>query len=440
MDGRSGRVGHSLQFRLSLYLSLTILVIAVVAGAISFHTAWREANEMQDDHLREVAELVSNLPASASRLHYRSDSGDADARLVVQPLPTPAEGGLALAADLPDGLHTVRVRHEAWRVYVGTVDGSRLAVAQPATVRDEIARDSAMRTLLPLGVLFPLLLLLVGGLVGRMFRPMRRLAADLDRRSEQDLGPVAAERLPSEVQPFVVAINRLLARVERSVGEQRRFVADAAHELRTPLTALSLQAENLAGTPLPTVAGERLSELRAGLGRTRTLLDQMLALARAQGQATVAVAPVSLQSSFRLVLEELMPLAQQKSIDLGVCGEADGQVAATPLDLYTLLKNLLDNAIRYTPERGRIDLSLAVTESGVTLRIDDSGPGIAPHERERVRDPFYRVLGSEQSGCGLGLSIVDTIARRIGATVTLGEAAGAADLGGLRVEVFFPAA
>jgi two-component system OmpR family sensor kinase len=443
MDGRSGRLGQSLQFRLSLFLSLAILAVAIVAGAISFHTAWREANEMQDDHLREVASLLSHLSLPAASLHFRSDFGDPDARLVVQPLPGTPSGlaqPLPLPATLDDGLHTVRVHHESWRVYVRSMDGARLAVAQPAAVRDEVARDSALRTLLPLAVLFPSLLLLVAVLVGRMFRPLKRLAGELDRRSEQDLGPVAAAALPTEVRPFVVAIDRLLARVARSVAEQKRFVADAAHELRTPLTALSLQAQNLAATPLSAEAGERLAELRAGLGRSRALLEQLLALARAQGQPVTDVAPVSLQSAFRLVLEELMPLARQKAIDLGVCGEADARVAASALDLHTLLKNLIDNAIRYTPAGGRIDLSLVAGPRGVTVRIEDSGPGIAPQERERVRDPFYRVLGNESSGCGLGLSIVDAIARRIGASVTLGEASGDGGLGGLRVEIHFVSA
>jgi two-component system OmpR family sensor kinase len=289
---------------------------------------------------------------------------------------------------------------------------------------------------MPLVILVPVLLLVLGFVVRRMFRPLTTLARDLDTRTDNDFSELSGAALPSEIVPFVVAINRLLARVAQSVALQRRFVADAAHELRSPVTALSLQAERLAASEMSSQARDRLGSLRRGLARTRALLDQLLTLARVQDQGNAQWMDVSMQRVFRQVLEELMPLAEAKRIDLGVVSEVDALVRVPEMDLRILIRNLVDNAVRYTPAGGRIDLAVRETGERVQVQLDDTGPGIPWDERERVFDPFYRVLGSDEEGSGLGLSIVGTIAARIGATVELGDALPH----GLRVSVTFAAA
>jgi len=239
------------------------------------------------------------------------------------------------------------------------------------------------------------------------------------------------------VRPFVRAINRLLGRVAQDLERQRRFVADAAHELRSPLTALSLQAERLQQAPMSDTAQQRLAELRQGIQRGRALLEQLLSLARAQQPGETPAAAVSVQGVFRSVLQELMPLAQARQIDLGVVGAQDAQVAVSALDLRTLVKNLVDNAIRYTPVGGRVDLSVGQLAGAVVLCVEDTGPGIAPAERERVFDAFYRTVGTEPAGSGLGLSIVQAIAQRVGARVSLAWSDDAAQRG-LKVQVLLP--
>ncbi len=281
---------------------------------------------------------------------------------------------------------------------------------------------------------------MVAVLVRRLFQPMALLAREIDQRdqrSEQDLQELAQHGLPAEVQPFVVAINRLLARVAQAMHAQRRFVADAAHELRSPLTALSLQAESLATVELPSPALERLAALRLGIERSRVLLNQMLALARAQSPLPAAPAPVPLQRIFRRVLEDLYPLAEQKSLDVGMAEGPDVAVLADEIDLLVLVKNLVDNAIRYTPAGGRIDLRALGDGSVPRLQVSDSGPGIPPEQRQRVFDPFFRTLGNEHAGSGLGLSIVATIAARIGARLQLDWSDPVA-ASGLQVTVVFP--
>ena len=449
MDGFKKRLSESVQLRLSVALSLTIVLVAVAASAFVFVSALDEAHELQDDTLRQVAMLYDRQHMT---LHYPEgpalEGDDEESRVIIQHL---ADGSQALAngdetlplplpATLVDGLATVDVGGEAFRVLVhSTSRGERIAVAQEVGARDKDARESAWRSLLPFLILFPVLLLVVGDLVRKLFRPIASLAAEIDRRGEQLLHPIDEQHLPAEVRPFVVAINRLLARVAQAMDGQRRFVADAAHELRSPMTALSLQAERLAACSLQVSARERLLPLCQGIERSRQLIDQLLSLAAAQAAVPRPQARIGVHAVYRRVLEDLLPLAEQKHLDIGVEDSADVQLLINPMDLFTLIKNLVDNAIRYTPAGGTIDLCLAQTDTGVCLQVKDSGPGISVEEHDRVFDPFYRTLGSGETGSGLGLSIVRAIAERVGARVALGFT-DETSRRGLCVSLWFPCA
>ncbi|MGU3309004.1 ATP-binding protein [Pseudomonas sp. M5A4_2d] len=429
MDGFKKRLSESVQLRLSVTLSLAILLVALVASVFTFVSAFDETHEQQDDTLRQVAMLYDRQQMT---LHYPQgpaiDGDDEESRVIIQhlgdgrratgindealPLPFPT--------DLADGLSTVEVSGENFRVLVHTTArGERIAVAQESDARDKDARESAWRSLLPFLILFPVLLLVVGDLVRKLFRPIGVLAAEIDQRAEQELHPIEEQHLPSEVRPFVVAINRLLARVEQSMDSQRRFVADAAHELRSPMTALALQADRLAATDLSPMSRERFEPLSRGIQRGRTLIDQLLSLAAAQSASERVQTSLSVHAVYRQVLEDLLPLAERKQIDIGVESTQDVQVMFNAMDLFTLVKNLVDNAIRYTPPGGRIDLSVAVMADTIQLQIKDSGPGISVEEQARVFDPFYRSLGTDEAGSGLGLSIVKAITDRTGAQVQL---------------------
>ncbi len=448
MDGFKTRLNASVQLKLSFTLSLAILVVAIVAGVFSFLSALDEAHELQDEVLRQVAHLMDrqHLSPPAPGIGPRLKDADEEARVIVQRLGeagpsaagVDAGGMLPLPATLSDGLHTLEVGSETFRVLVKTTAaGERIAVAQESGFRNEIARDGALRTVMPFLILVPVLLLIVADLVRKMFRPIAALSREIDQRAEQALHPVDDRHLPAEVRPFAVAINRLLTRVGQSMDAQRRFVADAAHELRSPLTALSLQAERLAAAEMSVLARERLTALSQGIERGRSLLDQLLTLAKAQSATGVPQSPVSVQDIYRRVLEDLMPLAEAKHIDIGVEGTQNAEVWVSEPDLIAVVRNLVDNAIRYTPEGGQVDLSVNVSGGKARLRIQDNGPGIPLDERDRVFDPFYRTLGSEQIGSGLGLSIVQTIAHRIGAEIRL-DFSDLARQTGLSVTVFLP--
>ena len=263
---------------------------------------------------RQILDQAGQDGASAAEIARRYDSGrlpdsDEESRVIVQYLPASGatskvgdtNPSLALPATLRDGMQTFTLGNEEYRILVKTLaSGERIAVAQETGLRNEIARDSALRTVMPFLILVPILFLVVADLIRKMFRPITTLSAEIDQRSEQELHPFTPERLPVEVRPFVIAINRLLGRVSRSMDIQRRFVADAAHELRSPLTALSLQAERLADAEMSEAARERLATLRRGIERGRALMDQLLTLARAQSTVATLSNEVSVQQGHRI--------------------------------------------------------------------------------------------------------------------------------------------
>ena len=446
MDGSQGKLTNSLQFRLSILLSVFVAVLALAAGGASYWSAFDEAIEMQDAHLSQVANLIDRHALSAVALSLPPDAGiDAELRIFTRVLGDGADADdpnpLDLPASLPDGLQTLTIRGDSWRVHVRQLHtGARLAVAQPSEARDEIARASALRTTLPMLALVPILLAVIGSVVRRALKPVAELARELDERGEANLSPIQDQRVPNEIRPFSASINRLLLRVTASIEGQKRFVADAAHELRSPLTALSLQLEALAGKGMSGELGEQVNRLQKGMQRMRSLLEQLLTLARFEAIAAATPAPTNfLLASVRHVIEEQMPSADAKGIDLGVVtGSEDAQVRGTAFELQALIRNLVDNAIRYTPSGGRVDVGVYARENGPVLEVTDTGPGIPANELERVFDPFYRVVGMEAEGSGLGLSIVKTLARRLNCRVELHNADSGLQSDGLRVVARFP--
>jgi two-component system OmpR family sensor kinase len=272
---------------------------------------------------------------------------------------------------------------------------------------------------------------------------VERARRQLAHRAADDFSPLAGAGLPDEVRPLVDELNLLFGRVRSAFDAQKTFVADAAHELRSPLTALKLQAQALRpnGQPADITPAEReagIARLNQGIDRAIRLVEQLLVLAREEAGQAAAGPPVDLDVVVRLAVADVLPQARLKQIDLGVAETPalPAPVRGEPEALRVLLRNLLDNAVKYTPPAGRVDVSLAVTGGRPVLTVQDSGPGIAPEERERVFDRFYRATGSAgETGSGLGLAIVQVIAGRHGATLELGRSE---QLGGLLVSVTFP--
>jgi two-component system OmpR family sensor kinase len=242
-------------------------------------------------------------------------------------------------------------------------------------------------------------------------------------RQADDLSPVSEAGLPDEVRPLVHELNLLFGRVKTAFDAQQHFVADAAHELRTPLAALKLQAQSLGRADSEDTRRVAVARLTAGIDRATRLVEQLLVLARQEASAAGAAATtqVDLAQLARRAVADLAGAAQAKGIDLGLQHADAASVPGQPDALNILMRNLVENAVKYTPEGGTVDIAVHALEGAVKLSVEDSGPGISPEERERVVDRFYRIAGSEAAGSGLGLAIVKAIAERHGATLALGE-------------------
>jgi signal transduction histidine kinase len=415
----------SLRRRLFAWLSASIVVAGIVAAAISFVFFYDEANELQDAQLTQVAAVLSAEPLPPSITGRPRGRKDAKSRFVIGLLDAvPPDLDPSLEPPLPDtlapGLQSIEQGGVRWRAIV-TQDarGRRFAVAQRTSVRDEDARQAAMLTLLPVLALIPVLLLIVGVTLRGTFAPLVRISAHVDQLHGSESVTLDESGVPREALPLVQAVNRLVRRLAQSMDQQRRLVADAAHELRTPVAALIVQADNVLHVELPPQARQRMAALRHGLARMASLIDQLLSLARVQGAAQPARERIDLGALVRRAIEESLPLAQSKDIDLG-CVRADPvEIVGDPFHAYALLRNAVDNAVRYTPSGGTVDVSVMQDGAEACVVVEDTGPGIGADDLERVFEPFTRVLGSKQPGSGLGLAIARTASRALGGTIEL---------------------
>ncbi|SDC93262.1 ATP-binding protein [Paraburkholderia lycopersici] len=424
---------NSIRRRLLGWLICGFAATSVVAGFGIFHTAREEAGELFDYELRAVA---LSMPANVETARQVEQSGPgfdeiADDRILIEiwdrngtPIYHSRE-----TPTLPrqtTGFRTIEEGEVHWRVF-GVVQPERFVqVAQPISVRDALALRLALHTLWPLALLVPVAIVLVLLVVTRGLAPVRALSALLTARSAHALEPLRLDgSVPVELRPLVEALNDLLARLNAASQAQRTFIADAAHELRSPLAALKLQWQ--AALHDGTLSGEprTLERMQTRLNRTIRLVQQLLTLAREDAQAPVPTTAVSLRRLGEQAIGDFSLLAEEKGIDLGlesrppVAPEDICNVNADAHGLNTLLNNLLDNAIRYTPAGGKIDLVLTRTHDTLGFEVVDNGPGIPEADLERVLDRFFRGDQALGTGSGLGLSIVARIARRQGLTFTL---------------------
>lgn len=311
----------------------------------------------------------------------------------------------------------------AWRIYTAppSATGSQVQVLQSEHfLREEVA-SRALLAGLPVLLLLPALWGVLWAAVGRSSRALRSVADEIARRDERRLGELPLHPVPTEIEPLVSAFNRLLSRLAQAFDAQRRFVQDAAHELRTPMTAVTLQLQNLHRQLPPEAAAEALVPLDAGLKRMRHLVDQLLRLSRHEaGAAAGATEPVDLTTLLRESLGQCMPLADVRRIEVSFDGAgASPVVLGVMQELRSVFDNLIDNALRYTPEGGEVALRLHEAAGATVVDIVDSGPGVPAELRERVFDRFYRVPGSAAGGSGLGLAITRAAARSQGLEVLL---------------------
>ena len=415
-----------------------VIVISLLAGLLTYRRVLAETSTLFDYQLRQMAlSLRSQIPM-APRLELPPDQADSDFVIQIWDVYGTrvyfSRPGLPLINATALGYADVRVAGGSWRTYgLQTLDGV-IQIAQPLRVRAAFARGAALRVVIPLLLLLPLLGAAIVGVVGNGLRPLRRVATEVQQRDVHSLTPLATERLPQEVAPLIDALNRLLLRLHAAFQTQRAFVADAAHELRSPLTAVRLQLQLLDRAPDEAARGEARANLGAAVDRAIHLVEQLLTLARSEPREEAGEwSPIPLEQATADGIADANALAVARRIDLGL--EAEPAAVQGDRDaLRVLVRNLVDNAVRYTPEGGQVRVSTRQQTSGATLEVVDTGPGIPPSDRERAFDRFYRRSNAPEGGSGLGLAIVKAIADRHGAEIRLDDAPG----GGLKVTVAFP--
>jgi len=445
---------RSIRRQLLIWLLAGLLLGVAIAAVGTYLRARQEANALFDHQLQEMVASLTDAPFAAAPAGA-SANGVADDALVVQIWD---RNGMQLYLSQPQrvlpqhaqlGFTNLRTESGEWRVFSALTGNQVVQVAQPMRARRELAASMALRTIVPLLAVLPALGLLIWFIIARGLEPLERVAAAVGRRSPTQLEPLAERGLPGEVQPLVRALNGLLESLGKALAMQRTFIADAAHELRTPLTAVHLQAQLAERAPTEAERRKALSDLKSGLERATRLSEQLLTLARTEPGVDAAERPaalVDLATLAREVIAELAPLAAEKSIDLGLSDGGNATVRGDRDALRTMLSNLVDNAVRYTSPKGRVDVAVGPEGNRIALAVRDNGPGIAPAERARVFDRFYRgqpaavtdesAQGARVRGSGLGLAIVKSIAERHGAEIALGEGL---DGRGLGVTVRFPA-
>jgi two-component system OmpR family sensor kinase len=428
----------SIRARLLIALLALVVATSLLAGLLTYRRVLAETSILFDYQLRQMALSLRSQISMAPRLELPPDQADAD--FVIQ-IWDPygarvyfSRPGLPLINSTALGYADVRAGSESWRTYgLQTLNGV-IQIAQPVRVREVLARGAALRVVIPLLLLLPLLGAAIVGVVGNGLLPLRRIAMEVQRRDAHSLTPIATERLPQEVAPLVNELNRLLARLHAAFQTQRAFVADAAHELRSPLTAVRLQLQLLDRAPDEAARREARSNLGAAVERAIHLVEQLLTLARSEPRDVAGeLSRIALEQAAADGIADANALAVARDIDLGLEAEP-AAVRGDREALRTLVRNLVDNAVRYTPAGGRVRVSTHNGASGATLEVTDSGPGIPAADRERAFDRFYRRANAAEGGSGLGLAIVKAIADRHGAQISLDDAPG----GGLRVTVGFP--
>ncbi|WP_029363729.1 ATP-binding protein [Herbaspirillum lusitanum] len=432
---------NSIRRQLLLWLALGLSAGILLAGIALYFQARGEANEIFDYQMRQIA---ASLPRQAfAPIAPGQDAPGLDDEIMMQiwdstgtviyhshsrsVMPQQAELGFADVPG-PGGM---------WRVYSAQIGNTVAQVSQPQSARKQVAAQAAVKTVMPLLLLFPLIGVLSWVAVSRGLAPVRKAAAEVAARDMNSLQPLADVGMPQEIQPLTHALNDLLARLKHATETQRAFVADAAHELRTPLTALRLQTQLAERAVDEEERRAAFADLKNGLERTTHLVHQLLTLARQEPDA-MSFTQVDLRALLGSVVGDLSSVAEHGGIDLGLSDQGDDgrplRVTGNADALRILFGNLLSNALQYSPADSTVDVAMRSDGDALVVTVEDRGPGIPEQDLERVFDRFHRAANvpPSQPGSGLGLAIVRQIADLHGARVRL-ENTGT----GLRVEVRF---
>ena len=401
----------SIERRLIRTTASIIFVFGMGAALIAASSAFQRSQKFQDRLLERSALLTTEAEA----LPFRRNN---DEQILVK---TPDDADFHNFVDLDYGFHDLKINSEKYRVFVGNHETRGLVVAmQKTTLRNRAAMRGAIWIGLPFLFFLPLPIFGIVIVIRMSLAPVNRLARMVEI-SREEYEQIPIDVLPLEIKSYTKAINRLLAKNHQTIVAQKRFIADAAHELRTPLAVLTLQADDLLQEQNPAVKDEKIKELRNGVLRANRLISQMLDLARSQNNAVKKNEVSRIGEVFMEVIQALYPFAQSKNTDLGISENAllNAKIPADKNTLYTIIKNLAENAIKYSPPNSQVDLNCVFDDKSLIISVEDNGLGIPEEELKEVLKPFKRLAGQEQEGSGLGLAIVAELSQKLGAKLKL---------------------
>jgi two-component system, OmpR family, sensor kinase len=438
----------SIRRDLLLWVTGTLVLGVAAAAVATYQVARQQIDEIFDSELHQIAQAVhlredwmdaGNVRIAREGVSFAVRAYDEGGKVFF-------ESGLpALPVDVPKtldpGFSSAQTPEGPWRVYTHVSPEGLVQVAQPEAIRDALARELLLRMAVPQLVFIPVLAGLIIWVLRRMLRPLYETSARVRERDASRLDPLPTADVPEELLPLVGQINELLARLASSLENERRFFADAAHELRSPVTALSLQVQIAERARTDAARAAALAELRKGTARAGRLVQQLLDLARLEpGVASEPAGPVDLAELVREVIGEFAVRADAQGVDLGAEVPPSREVTGVAHELRSLVANLVDNALRYSPAGGAVTVSLRDAGDEVELSVEDAGPGIPPEHRERVLRRFQRIPGDATLGSGLGLPIAKAIAERHRGSLQLREARPGRQPPGLSVQVRLPLA
>ncbi len=414
-----------------LWLVPLFLAVGILGAVVSYWSFSRMVNMFMDEQMQQLATALADnrgaqpAPLDPERVHkwgaYVVQTYDSTGTLKVSSWPD-----LKLGLQAAPGFHEVQQGGHSWRVYTlpAYQPGSQaVQVVQSEGFRAKLAAERAGAAIAPILLLLPLSMFALWFVARAMSRALADIGRQAAQQDEHTISELPVKNIPSEIAPLVGSFNSLLRRLRDAFATQRRFVQDAAHELRTPIAAIGLQVENMRQHVNCAEAADRFAHLEAGVRRAQRLVDQLLRLSRQEAAGADGPAIVDLRMQLRESMSTLIGLADQRNIDLGFVG-TEHAAAPIPLhcaagDLRSLLDNLIENALRYTPEGGVVDVRLLEEQGRVAVEVVDTGPGIPQELLPRVFDRFFRVPGNGTNGSGLGLAIAQAAAQRSGLLLTL---------------------
>lgn len=440
----------SIRRRLLVLLLGSLMLVWTAMLAVGYYEARDEVNELADARLEQSARTLMLL--DLKRLGRLADGqyqgnernrddrdGDDDAHKHLDfqvwsdegELLLHSSGAPAAAFDMRDGYRTFTVDNTPWRGYAlhDRHRGYQVRVFETMQARDVVIDKVAGRMMQLLLLALPILAVLVWIGIGRGLQPLALISHAIAARHARNLEPIDVARVPVETQPLIDSLNNLLQRLSQSIDRERSFTADAAHELRTPLAAIKVQAEVALAAQDEATRRHAIEQVIAGVNRTTHLARQLLLLARLDHADAMTLQPVDIGRMAADCIAHRAGEAAGKGIEFDLSAPPDCLVRGDPTALSVMLDNVIDNAVKYGKEEGHIVVSVAHENAQVVVSIKDDGPGVAPGDRPRLFDRFFRIAGSEAPGSGLGLSIVDKIARAYGGTASVGDGLAGRGLG-----------